>query len=273
MIKPVAEFQRLVSNQPEVSWLLCTHVADDQLRQALQSCLDQTYSNFELVVVVNGPSADAVANTVRAWHGNDTRVRIFATQVRDLCFSLSLGLHHARGVLVARMDSDDVSRSDRLERQVAFLREHPEVMVVGSAYEIIDAKGVVQRMVSLPTGDAAIRRAMLWTNPICHPSVMFRRDVVLAAGGYLGGGHAEDYDLWLRLSVNPLCLFANLEDVELGYRQVGVGPARRSRSAYASVVAFQFRHFMNGHGVRWAFAAIFSMAKAFARSRVPKGTR
>jgi glycosyltransferase involved in cell wall biosynthesis len=251
---------------PAVSWLLCTHVADEQLRLSLHSCLNQTFADFELVVVANGPSAQGVAATVHAWVGSDPRVRIFTTEVRHLIFSLTLGLHYARAELIARMDSDDLSKSHRLERQVGFMREYPEVAVLGSAYEIIDAGGRPLQKVQPPTSDIEIRRALLRGNPLCHPSVMFRRKVVLDAGGYLGGLHAEDYDLWVRLSNDPVNQFANLPEICLGYRSVGVGTARRSRSAYASMVAAQFRNFLNGHGLSWAFAALLSTLKAFIRS-------
>ena len=255
------------SNVPAVSWLLCTHVAGEQLRLALQSCLDQTFTEYELLVVVNGSKAQEVASAVRVWVGSDPRIRIFTTEVRHLIFSLSLGLHHARASLVARMDSDDLSKSDRLERQVAFMRQHPEVVVLGSAYEVLDTEGRPQQKVLLPTSNIEIRRALLKGNPLCHPSVMFRRKVVLDAGGYFGGLHAEDYDLWVRLSNDPANQFANLPEICLGYRSVGVGPARRARSAYASMAASQFQNFVKGYGLSWAFAAFFSTLKAFVRSR------
>lgn len=251
---------------PAVSWLICTHVANDQLRLAVQSCLQQSFSNFELLLVVNGAEAERVTQQARTWFAADPRVRIFTTEVKHLIFSLSLGLHHARGELVARMDSDDLSHSDRLAKQVTFMAAHPDVVVLGSAYEIINAVGNTQKTVKLPSLDADVRRAMLWGNPLCHPSVMFRRRAVLEVGGYLGGLHAEDYDLWLRLAANPSNKFANLENVCLGYRSVGVGAARLARSAYASMASAQFRHFVNGHGTAWLLAAGFSSFKAFVRS-------
>ncbi len=251
---------------PTVSWLICTHVANDQLRLAVQSCLQQSFSDFELVLVINGAETERVTQLAKAWFAADPRVRIFTTEVRHLIFSLSLGLHHARGALVARMDSDDLSHSDRLAKQVTFMAAHPDVVVLGTAYEIIDAEGKPQKTVILPALDADVRRAMLWGNPICHPSVMFRREAVLAVGGYLGGLHAEDYDLWLRLAVNHANKFANLESVCLGYRSVGVGTARRARAAYASMASAQFRHFANGFGLPWFLAAVVSTFKGIVRS-------
>lgn len=255
-----------LSHVPEVSWLLCAHVADEQLRLALQSCLNQSFIDFELLLVANGSSAHKVAATVREWVGNDSRVRIFTTEVRHLIFSLSLGLHYARAELIARMDSDDLSKNDRLTRQIEYMRRCPEVAVLGSAYEIIDAEGQPLRKVQPPTSDIEIRRALFRGNPMCHPSVMFRRKAALDVGGYLGGLHAEDYDLWVRLSNCSANKFANLPEICLGYRSIGVGTARRSRSAYSSMAAAQFRNFVNGKGWSWLLAALLSTLKAFIRS-------
>ncbi len=253
-------------NLPAVSWLLCAHVANEQLQLSIRSCLHQTFTDFELLVVANGPSADEVARAVHAWADGDVRVRIFTTDVKHLIFSLSLGLHYARAKLIARMDSDDLSRSDRLERQVAFMHYHPEVTVLGSSYEVIDAGGEQIRIVHPPLRDREIRRALLRGNPLCHPSVIFRRDAVLELGGYLGGLHAEDYDLWVRLSNDPSNRFANLPEIGIGYRNMGVSAARRSRRAYASMASTQLRNFLCGHGLSWAFAALLSTVKAFLRS-------
>lgn len=255
-----------VSTQPEVSWLLCTHVADEQLRQALESCFSQTFTNFECVLVANGRHADSVAEAVLSWLGNDIRLRVFTTEVKHLTFSLALGLHHARAPLVARMDGDDISMPDRLARQVEFMHQHPDVAVLGSDYERIDVAGKRIDVVIVPHHDPTIRKALLRGNPLCHPSVVFRRDKVLAAGGYLGGIYAQDYDLWARMAVDRTVVFANISHVCLRYRMIGVGSARRARWAYASVAGSQFRNFAAGAGWSWALAAVISAVKAFIRS-------
>jgi glycosyltransferase involved in cell wall biosynthesis len=254
------------ASRPFVSWVLCSHIVNQDLKISIDSCLSQTYDHFELVFIANGPNSTRVAETVRSWFGTDARVRIFETAIHQLSFSLSLGLHHARGTLIARMDSDDISSSNRLEQQVAFMSEHPDVAVLGTNYEIIDPEGIVQSKVSLPESDKLIRKALISGNPFCHPTVMFRRRVVLEAGGYLGGLHAEDYDLWARLSLNPSYRFANLSKTCLGYRVIGVGVARRSRWAYASMAASQFRNFLVGGDLRWLLSSVISVAKLILRS-------
>lgn len=251
---------------PQVSWLLCAHVSNVYLKLAIESCLEQSFKDFEIIFVANGPEAALVAQSVFEWFGSDARVRIFMTPVKHLSFSLSLGLHHARGHLIARMDSDDISYAKRLEYQVQYMTEHPDIAVLGTNYDVIDTDGCIQRQISLPESDMSIRRALLRGNPFCHPSVMFRRQIVLDAGGYLGGLHAEDYDLWARLSLNSNYQFSNLKEICIGYRVVGVGIARRSRWAYASIAATQFRNFLVGAGGRWLLASIISCMKLIVRS-------
>ncbi len=251
---------------PAVSWLLCSHVSNEQLRLAIQSCLDQTFHSFELLVVANGDSAHVVATDVKRWFGSDPRVRVFVTKMRELPFSLSLGLHHARGELIARMDGDDLSHSSRLQQQVDFMRAHPEVGVLGTAYEIIDAAADVLGVVNVPQSNLDIRRLLYFRNPICHPSVMYRRDVILKAGGYIGGLQAEDYDLWVRLSADNSLQFANLPTVCVSYRSIGVGQARGARGAYASVAGAQLRAFLVGQGGIWLAGAFLTVVRMLLRS-------
>lgn len=254
------------SSTPAVSWLMCAHVVNDQLKLAIDSCLNQTFKDFEVVFIANGPAAKEIAESVHGWYGTDNRVRVFITPIRQLSFSLSFGLHYARASLVARMDSDDISHPTRLEHQVTFMEKHSDVAVIGTAYEIVNDAGLVKGTVTNPLTNNAIRKGLLHGNPICHPSVMFRRQVILDAGGYLGGLHAEDYDLWSRLSMNPNIRFANLPQVCLSYHVVGIGTARRSRWAYASTAASQFRNFLVGSGLRWLYASLISVVKMLLRS-------
>jgi len=252
---------------PSVSWLLCTHVANDQLRKALQSCFDQSFTDFECIVVANGEDAKDIAETLYKWFGDDSRLFIYTTAVRHLTFSLALGLHYARAPLVARMDGDDVSSLDRLSRQVAFMNTNPQIGILGSQYNLIDdAGGIIFSPVKLPTSDLDIRLGLLRGNPLCHPSVIFRRHLVVNVGGYLGGVYAQDYDLWARLSIDQSIQFANLSVACLDYRFDGVGTARKARWAYASVAGSQFRNFVLGAGWRWGIAAFATMVKAFLRS-------
>lgn len=254
------------NDRPDVSWLLCSNRINALFDRAIQSCLTQIIDNFELILVINGPFANQIATKLQEKYQQDSRIRIVETPIHLLNFSLSLGLHLARAPYVARMDADDISHPDRLARQLDFMERHPSVVVLGSAYELVDETGNVHGTVSPPESDDDIRRSLHYRNPICHPSVMLRKQAILQAGGYLGGQNAEDYDLWLRIALDPTWQFANMPDVLLSYNSEPGGAARRSRRAYANVAAAQLRNFLISHDPRWFVGAAFSVAKSVFRA-------
>jgi glycosyltransferase involved in cell wall biosynthesis len=257
---------------PKVSWLLCSNVVNDQLRLAIDSCLNQSFEDFELIVVANGDRASEVELAVGMWFPSETRLRIFKTEIRHLSFSLSLGLHYARAELIARMDSDDVSYRHRLSLQVEFMESNPDVVVLGTAYEWIDSLGQKLQSVSPSRSDLEIRDQIPHCNPICHPTVMLRRSAVISVGGYLGHIYAEDYHLWTVLAANSQNKFANLPEVCLGYRAVSAGTARKARSAYAAMAASQLFAALMGCGLQYIFGFFISIAKAVCRPFPAKAT-
>jgi glycosyltransferase involved in cell wall biosynthesis len=218
--------------------------------------------DFELLLVVNGEKADQIAADLESRYASDSRVRVVATAMRQLNFSLSLGLHLARAPFVARMDADDVAAPDRLQQQLARMQANPALAVLGSWYHLIDQHGEVVGMVEKPVTDAEIRRQLPFKNPLCHPSVMLRKAPILAVGGYLGGQHAEDYDLWARLSLVPEWQFENSPLPVLDYNAAPDGPARGSRQAYANMAGAQFRNFIVSRRVRWLLGSVVTSLKS-----------
>ncbi len=238
------------------------------LWRAVDSCLCQTFTDFELLIITNGAEADLLATQVKERYMEDARVRVLASDIQMLNFNLSLGVWKARGRYIARMDADDVSVPERLAAQVSFMDKHPEVLVLGSSYEFVDVYNRINGRVNLPCNDSEIRAMLSSSNPFCHPSVMFRRKAIAAAGAYLGGRNAEDYDLWCRLSVmySDVPIFANLSEPLLRYNIDPSGAARRSREAYANVVACQVRAFLMTGRWRWLLGAMLSVGKLLART-------
>ena len=100
--------------KPLVSWLLCTNRADNLLWRAIDSCLCQTLTNFELLIITNGVEAKLIAKQVEERYIEDDRVCVLVSDIQMLNFNLSLGVWRARGQYLARMDADDVSLPDRL---------------------------------------------------------------------------------------------------------------------------------------------------------------
>jgi glycosyltransferase involved in cell wall biosynthesis len=168
------------------------------LSTAIQSLLGQTLGDLELIVVDDGSTDDtpALLSAVR-----DPRLVVERQARAGLAVALNRALERARAPLLARLDADDVALPARLERQRAFLQVHPDVGLLGTAARVIDETGRDVGMVRPPEDDRAIRRALIRRNPFVHSSIMLRRTLAIAAGGYdVSFPVAQDYDLWLRLS-------------------------------------------------------------------------
>lgn len=198
---------------PRVTVLLPAYDCALFLREAVDSVLAQTLRDFELVVIDDG-STDGTAQVLQSY--DDPRMVVLTQENQGMAAALNRGLALARGEYVARMDADDRSAPQRLERQVAFLDGHPEVVVVGSRYRTMDVHGVPGSVVRLMRHDKDLRREMYLSSPFTHGCVMLRRQAVLAVGGYDGSlWPAEDYDLWTRIGGG----LANLPESLYDYRE------------------------------------------------------
>lgn len=251
---------------PHVSILMATNKCDDYFRDALDSCLGQTYTDFELVLVANGISDSDFEILEKLCI--DPRISLHRTDIRRLTFSLNLGLHHCRGELIARMDADDVAYSDRLAKQVAFMDRNQDISVCGSFCDLINQEQKKVGEWKYPTTDKEIRRAMYWINPLCHPSVIYRRKVVADCGGYFAF-FAEDYALWAFLSDDKTIKFANIPEKLLSYRADAADHPRSAvkRNTKASVAGVQFQRFAATGDFRWLFAVMLSVAKIVVYAR------
>lgn len=205
----------------------------DRLRRAVSSLVGQTWERWELLLWDDGSSLRgrlALEQAARL----DPRVRLFhGRERRGLAHGLNQCLRRAAGEYIARLDDDDWCFPQRLERQVAFLREHPRFQWVGAAAALADGEG--------PWGflrpPARPRAAdFLSHSPFVHPSVVFRRQALELAGGYREGAAlwgCEDYELFARLHAMgfrganlPECLLSYWED-RTSYQRRGLGRALR----------------------------------------------
>lgn len=201
---------------PLVTVLMPAYNSEAFVGEAVASMLAQTFTDFELLVIDDGStdSTGAVLEAIR-----DPRLRLVSNPYNiGLIRTLNRGLELATGHYVARMDADDVSVPERLERQVEFLESHTEVDVLGTMANLINESGeAIGNISDYPTDADDVRADLLRECCLIHPTVMFRRDVVRAVGGYdPGAPHAEDYDLWLRLSDDHG--IANLPEKLVSYR-------------------------------------------------------
>jgi glycosyltransferase involved in cell wall biosynthesis len=243
---------------PRVSVLLPCRNGSRTLALALRSMLAQTLTDFELLLLDDGSTDDSVAIARRF---DDGRIRILSDGAgRGLPWRLNQGVSSARGTYIARMDADDVSFPSRLERQAAYLDEHPGIDLVGCrALVFRDSGNIVGLLPFAP--DHATLCARPWRNiPLPHPTWMGRRQWFQAHAYRLPEvRRAEDQELLLRASLDSR--YACLSEVLLGYRQ-GPFQLRRTLVARRSLLAAQLRLFA-GRG-QWR-AAVKTVPQSLAK--------
>lgn len=200
---------------PSASVLLPVYNGERYLAEAMESVLAQTFADFEFVIVDDG-STDGSPDILARYAKQDARVRIFRQQNVGRAESLNRAIGHSTGDLLARMDADDISLPERIEKQFRFLSEHPAVGLLAGGVELITTDRRTIQVACPPLTDEGIRSLMAEGNPI-YPLVMMRRSAVMAAGGYRKAlCDADDYDLYIRIGEHSE--FAALPDTILRYR-------------------------------------------------------
>lgn len=173
---------------------------EGQISRSIQSLLDQTFSDFELIIINDG-STDGTLSILEGFR--DTRIRIYSQPNQGVAISANRGLSLARGRYIARQDHDDFSFPDRLKKQVAFLERSPEVYLLGTAAEIYNSEGPTGRCHDHPTQSEILAIELLFDNPFVHSSVMFRREVLEVVGYYNPDDEItplDDYDFISRVA-------------------------------------------------------------------------
>jgi glycosyltransferase involved in cell wall biosynthesis len=204
---------------PTVSVIMPVFNARRYVAAAVESVLGQTFGDFEFCIVDDG-STDGTDRILRKYADRDARIRLNRRPNTGLVGALNDTIKMARGELLARMDGDDVCLPDRLERQVAFLRAHPDHVAVGAQVETIDPYGCDLFRLEHKTDHADVDAELMAGRgfAMVHPSVMMRRAAVERVGGYdPKWDYAEDLCLFLKLA--EVGKVANLPDVLLKYRQ------------------------------------------------------
>jgi len=205
-------------NAPLVSVLMPVYNGAADLRRALDTVLGQTFRDLEVIAINDGSKDDSAVllNAV-----DDPRVRVIHQDNMGLAATLNRGLAMARGALIARQDHDDLSHPERFARQVAYLNDNPECILLGTAAEIWVGDEPTERAHDHPTEHKLLAFDLLFNNPFVHSSVMMRLDAVLDIGGYTTDNSRqppEDYELWSRLARRGHV--ANLPERLLVYREV-----------------------------------------------------
>lgn len=189
--------------RPRVSVLMPVHNGGNFLQTAVDSILQQSLHDLELILI-DDHSTD---NAIGSLGATDDRLRITSSPGRGIVAALNHGATLARGAFLARMDADDISLPQRLERQIALLEADPGLGIVACEVEIFAEQGIgegyrkYQQWINKLRHPIDIAREMFIESPIPHPTAVIRKVLFEQLGGYRDSAWAEDYDLWLRAHV------------------------------------------------------------------------
>ncbi len=219
-----------------ISVLIAVYNGELYIKNTIQSILNQTYTNFELIIVVNC-SSDSTKEILSEI--NDERIKIYETNICQLAFNLNYGLLKAKGEYIARIDADDIAMANRLEKQLEVLK-NGNYDVVGSNLEFINEDGAVIGEKKYPEFNKTVRRNIMFASPLAHPSVMYKKSVILNVAGYMNGRVSEDYDLWLRLMRDKNIKFYNIQEKLIKYR-IHAGQIKGDKLAYNEIAGYMIR--------------------------------
>lgn len=186
------------------------------LDEAIKSILDQSFSNFEFIIINDG-STDGTMKLLEYYKTKDSRIKLITRENKGLIYSLNEGLSIAKGKYIARMDADDISLSNRFDEQYYFLEKNGEVGVCGTWVEVF-GDGIKTKRWVMPTNDNVLKSTLLYSVPFAHPTVMMRKSLVVKNNLRYNSNYknAEDYKFWIDIS--KCTVFANVPKVLLRHR-------------------------------------------------------
>jgi glycosyltransferase involved in cell wall biosynthesis len=203
--------------KPKVSVLLPVYNGEPYLKAAIESILNQTFRDFELIIIDDG-SKDRSKEIISQF--KDKRIRWQSQPNAGLASTLNKAMKLAHGDYLARQDQDDLSLPERLAKQVDFLDKHPNIGVVGTASKVWIEDKPTEQTLKHPSQNPEIQFNLLFDTPFVHSSVTIRRSTLDKVGLYTTDPKRqppEDYELWSRLGRS--CQLANLPDTLHIYRE------------------------------------------------------
>lgn len=186
-------------NKPMVTVLMSVYNGEKFLEEAIESILNQTFSDFEFLIINDG-STDNSVKIIESFE--DSRIRLINNEKNlKLIASLNKGVSLAKGKYIARMDCDDISMPDRLEKEVKFLESNQEYGLVGTWYTVIDGEGIEKYNRSYPSNNELIKLFLSLNCPLAHGSIMGKTEL-FKQNAYGSKEHyaVEDYELWVRMA-------------------------------------------------------------------------
>lgn len=189
------------NNNPEVSVVMATYNGERFLKKAIASILEQTWTNFEFLIV-DDCSIDQTSKILADFAFKDKRIKIIKNEKNlGLTKSLNKALEITQGKYIARMDDDDIAKPTRLEKQFTFLEGHFDYALIGCLADVIDERGRVIGEKKLALDYKTLKKKLLFNNQLIHSAWFFRKDILEDVGFYNEKfKKAQDYELLLRIA-------------------------------------------------------------------------
>ena len=229
-----------------ISVIMSTYKEDERLlRESIESILNQTYRDFEYIIILDYPDNDVHKSVIEEYALKDDRIHFYINEKNmGLTDSLNRGLSLCHGEYIARMDADDISLPDRLERQMKYLEKN-HYDLIGGITEMINENGsLLYSIKSVPTDPKKINKALRYSQCIAHPTWLGKKEVFEKNAGYRHMPLCEDYDFTLRAVLNGFVI-SNLNETVLKYRMTSNSISRSNlfeQYLYMSYITNEYKN-------------------------------
>lgn len=244
-----------------ISVVMGVHRFDEYVEDAIESILNQTFKDLEFIIVANGPDANKVISSIQRLFPADIKIKYLSTQIGQLAHALNIGIDAAKYEYIARMDADDVSHPERLEKQYQYLIEN-DLDLVGTDINLISEDGKFLGYRDYPKGKN-INKKITYKNCFAHNTILMRKSIFLKVRGYNAGFNSEDYDLWLRMKRIDV-QWDNLDEYLLDYR-IHTAASQRRLLGYAEAAGYSLREFILKKNIIGFVSVIVHFVKALVR--------
>lgn len=205
--------------EPLVSVIIPCYNAEKYIEKSVRSILNQTYKNIE-VLIADDASVDSSIDIIEMMVKEDSRIRLIKHRTnKKIVYTLNELVNIATGKYVARMDADDISLPERIEKQVRFMESHENYAACGTNILEIDVNDRVIGKENYAASEQGTSFAVRFFNPVCHPSVLFRADICKSNSYDEKYVYAEDYELWCRLIMEKGYKIGNIQEYLFMYRK------------------------------------------------------
>ena len=190
-----------MNEAPKISLIMSVYNGEDYLAEAIDSVLNQTFKAFELIII-NDCSADNTGEILKKYEELDARVKVYTNEVNlRLPSSLNKAMSYAEGKYIARMDADDICMPDRLEKQYNFMEENPQIALSSCRFMTLKNGVISSGGCGGKNDKESIKALLLVTNPILHPGVIAKADVIKKLGYDKNCTCTKDLELWTRFII------------------------------------------------------------------------